>query len=151
MKPASAFLPDLAMVIQDPMEGVPLDSLLSCDTEACDPRGLAGTVAAGLALGAFHTSGLTAGKPRSINSELARFKKRGARIGQVEPGLGNEMIKLADALSAWLDTLDQWGATTCLVHGDCKPAQFLIRDQQVALWTLTTVVWQTLLLMLVLI
>ena len=29
--------------------------------------------------------------------------------------------------------LDQWGATACLVHGDCKPAQFLIRDQQVAL------------------
>ena len=130
---ASAFLPDLAMVLQDPVEGVPLDSLINCETEACDSRGFAGTVAAASALAELHTNGLAAGKPRSINSELARFKKRGARIGQVNPELGNEIIKLADALSAWLDTLDQWGATTCLVHGDCKPAQFLIKDQQVAL------------------
>ena len=130
---ASAFLPDLAMVLQDPMEGVPLDSMLSCDTKECNPRGFAGTVAAASALAAFHSSGLTAGKPRSIQSELARFKKRGARIGQVNSELGNHMIKLADALSTWLDMLDQWGATTCLVHGDCKPAQFLIQDEHVAL------------------
>lgn len=131
---ASAFLPDLAMVLQDPIEGVPLDSLISCDTEAPDARGFAGTVAAASALAALHTSGvLITGKPRSINSELARFKKRGARIGQINPMLGNEMIKLADTLSAWLDTLDQWGATAGLVHGDCKPSQFLIRADQVAL------------------
>jgi hypothetical protein len=130
---ASAFLPDLAMVLQEPLEGVPLDSLISCDTEACDSRGFAGIVMAASALAAFHTNGLTAGKPRSINSELVRFKKRGARIGQINPALGNNIINLADALSAWLDMLVQWGATTCLVHGDCKPAQFLIRDQQVAL------------------
>lgn len=130
---ASAFLPDLAMVLQDPIEGVPLDSLISCDTEACDPRGLAGTMTAASALAALHTNGLAVGKPRSINSELARFKKRGARIGQVNPELGNQIIKLTDAFSAWLDSLEQWGATTCLIHGDCKPAQFLINDQQVAL------------------
>jgi hypothetical protein len=130
---ASAFLPDLAMVLQEPIEGVPLDSLISCDTKVSDARGSAGTVAAASALAALHTSGLTAGKPRSISAELVRFKKRGARIGQVNPELGNEIIKLADALSDWLDTLDQWGATIGLVHGDCKPAQFLIKDQQVAL------------------
>jgi aminoglycoside phosphotransferase (APT) family kinase protein len=130
---ASAFLPDLAMVLQDPIEGIPLDSLISCDTKACDPRGFAGTVAAASTLAALHTSGLAAGKPRSINSELARFKKRGARIGQVNPELSATIIQLADALSTWLATLDQWGATICLVHGDCKPAQFLIKDQQVAL------------------
>jgi aminoglycoside phosphotransferase (APT) family kinase protein len=130
---ASAFLPDLAMVLQDPIEGVPLDGLISCDTEAGDSRGLVGTVAAASALAALHTSGLAAGKPRSINSELARFKKRGAKIGQVNPELGNNIIKLADALSAWLDTLEQWGAKSCLIHGDCKPAQFLIRDGQAAL------------------
>ena len=130
---ASAFLPDLAMVLQDPMEGVALDSVISSDTKECDPRGFAGTLAAGSALAAFHGSGLTAGKPRSIHSELARFKKRGARIGQVNPELGDQMIRLAEALSAWLDTLEQWGAATCLVHGDCKPAQFLINDGQVTL------------------
>ena len=130
---ASAFLPDLAMVLQDPIEGVTLDNMISCDTESCDARGVAGTMAAARALAAFHTNGLTAGKARSISSELARFKKRGAKIGQVNPELGNNIIKLADALSAWLGMLDQWGASTCLVHGDCKPAQFLINDQQVAL------------------
>ena len=130
---ASAFLPDLAMVLQDPIEGVLLGDLISCETQACDARGLAGTVIAASALAALHSSGLAAGKPRSISAELARFKKRGARIGQVNPELGNTIIKLADALSAWLDTLDQWGARICLVHGDCKPSQFLIKDQQVAL------------------
>jgi hypothetical protein len=130
---ASAFLPDLAMVLQDPMERVPLDSLISCHTESVESRAVVGTVAAASALAALHTSGLTAGKPRSINSELARFKKRGAKIGQVNPDLGDNIIKLADALSAWLDTLGQWGATTCLIHGDCKPAQFLIKDGQAAL------------------
>jgi hypothetical protein len=130
---ASAFLPDLAMVLQNPVDGVPLDSLINCDTQACDERGVAGTLAAASALASFHTNGLVAGKPRSINSELARFKKRGARIGQVNPVLGKNIIELSDALSAWLDTLDHWGATTCLVHGDCKPAQFLIKDKQVAL------------------
>lgn len=130
---ASAFLPDLAMVLQEPIEGVPLDSLISCDTETCDSRGFAGILMAASALAAFHRSALTGGKSRSINSELARFKKRGAKIAQVNSGLGQEIIKLADALSAWLDTLDQWGARTCLVHGDCKPSQFLIKNQQVAL------------------
>jgi len=130
---AAAFLPDLAMVLQEPIEGVPLDSLISCDTETCDPRGFAGILMAASALAAFHSSGLTGGKSRSISAELARFKKRGARIGQVNSELGNEIIKVADALSAWLDTLDQWGARACLVHGDCKPSQFLIQGRQVAL------------------
>ena len=130
---AAAFLPELAMVLQDPVEGVALDGLISCDTNTCDPRGFAGTVAAAATLAAFHASGLSAGKPRSISTELGRFKKRGAGVGQVNPELGNEIIKLADALSTWLDTLDHWGATTCLVHGDCKPAQFLINGEQIAL------------------
>ncbi|HZM22092.1 MAG TPA: phosphotransferase [Anaerolineales bacterium] len=131
---ASAFLPDLAMVLQDPIAGVSLENLMSCDTKVCDPRGFAGTMMAAAALAAFHnSSGVVAGKERSIRSELVRFKKRGAEIGQVDPGLSNNIIKLADALSAWLDTLDLWGATTCLVHGDCKPAQFLINNQQIVL------------------
>jgi aminoglycoside phosphotransferase (APT) family kinase protein len=130
---ASAFLPDVAMVLQEPMEGVPLDSLMSCNTGAIHPRALAGTLLAASALAAFHGSGLVDGKTRSISTELGRFKKRGGRVGRVNPELGSEIIKLADALSAWLDTLDRWGARSCLVHGDCKPAQFLIQDQQVAL------------------
>lgn len=130
---AAAFLPDLAMVLQNPIGGVPLDGFINGNTDACDPRGFAGALAAASALAAFHASGLVAGKPRSIKAELARFKKRGARIGEINQELGNNIIKLADALSAWLDTLDQWGATTALVHGDCKAAQFLIHDQQIAL------------------
>lgn len=130
---ACAFLPDLAMVLQDPMEGIPLDSLISCDTETRDPRAIAGVALAASALAVFHASGLVGGKSRSISSELMRFKKRGAGIGHIHLELGNEIVKLADALSTWLDTLDEWGATACIVHGDCKPAQFLIADQQVAL------------------
>jgi hypothetical protein len=61
---------------------------------------------------------------RSISTELGR-SKRGARIGQVNPELSSDIIKLADALSTWLDTLDHW-EPLYLVHSDCKPAQFLV-------------------------
>lgn len=130
---ASAFLPGLAMVLQEPVRGTPLDGLINCTTEACDPRAIAGILAAASALAALHNMGLEAGKPRSISSELARFEKRGSRIGQVNPALGGDIVKLAQTLSAWLGTLDQWGARTCLVHGDCKPSQFLINGQRAAL------------------
>ena len=47
--------------------------------------------------------------------------------------LCNEIVALADTLAKWLDSLEHWGAIITLVHGDCKPAQFLISDNQVAL------------------
>jgi hypothetical protein len=130
---ASLFLPELAMVLQDPIAGEPLDSYLDCDSNTCTPRCLAGFDRAAVALAALHTSGLSAGRMRSIEKELVRFKKRAEKIGQVNPGLGMEIAALADSLARWLSSLEQWGAGITLVHGDCKPAQFLISQDQIAL------------------
>jgi hypothetical protein len=130
---ASLFLPDLAMVLQDPIEGVPLDAYLNCGAAGYNPQDSAGIVQAAAALAALHTSGLAAGRMRPIKTELSRFKKRANKIGLVNPTLAQEIIALVDTLAGWLDSLDQWGATVTLVHGDCKPSQFLISHQQVAL------------------
>lgn len=51
----------------------------------------------------------------------------------MNPALASEIIALSDSLARWLDLLEKWGAMITLVHGDCKPAQFLISDNQVAL------------------
>jgi hypothetical protein len=130
---ASLFLPNLAMMLQNPMEGEPLDMFIDCDAVTPDPRGLDGILQAATALAALHTSGMTAGRVRSIQKELARFKKRGEKISRVNPKLGEEIISLADTLMGWCDSLEQWGARITVVHGDCKPAQFLIDEHQIAL------------------
>lgn len=121
------------MVLQDPLQGDPLDSFLNCDAASLDPRGLDGIKKAAVALAALHTSGVSAGRNRSIEKELLRFKKRAGKIGQVNPPLASEIIVLSDTLARWLDSLEKWEASITLVHGDCKPAQFLIHDNQVAL------------------
>ncbi len=36
------------------------------------------------------------------------------------------MHELARTLPSWLDCLEGWGAELTLVHGDCKPSQFLV-------------------------
>ena len=38
------------------------------------------------------------------------------------------MGQLAAALPAWVGWLDEWGAELSLIHGDCKPSQFLISN-----------------------
>ena len=51
-----------------------MNSFIDCDAESLDPRGLAGALKAAAALAALHTSGLSAGRMRPIEKELARFK-----------------------------------------------------------------------------
>jgi aminoglycoside phosphotransferase (APT) family kinase protein len=52
--------------------------------------------------------------------------KRGEAAGTLDPAVGGAMASLADRLSGWLDRLRTWGAEETLLHGDCKPSQFLI-------------------------
>jgi aminoglycoside phosphotransferase (APT) family kinase protein len=51
----------------------------------------------------------------------------------VDAGQGERLGELAAALPDWLARLDQWGAELSLVHGDCKPSQFLIGGDHVAI------------------
>jgi aminoglycoside phosphotransferase (APT) family kinase protein len=132
----AAFLPELLMVLQEPVSGTPLDLLIGRMEGAAtagDPRGWNGVVGAAAALAAIHTAGLSAGRERPIAAEVKRFGKRAARIAEVDSELGAHMNGLAAALKPGLDRLPEWGAENTLVHGDCKPNQFLIGAEGVAI------------------
>src|SRR5215211_197666 len=61
----TVYLPDLLMVLQEPVSGVPLDLLIGRmdgTVTAGDPRGWQGIVLAAPALAAVHTAGLIAGR-----------------------------------------------------------------------------------------
>jgi aminoglycoside phosphotransferase (APT) family kinase protein len=132
----AAFLPELLMILQEPVGGTPLDLLIGYVTGAAadgDPRGAAGIAQAGAALAAVHTAGLTAGRERVIATEVKRFGKRAARIAAVDPALGAQLGELATALAVGLAQLPGWGAEISVIHGDCKPNQFLIGPAGVAI------------------
>ena len=132
----AAFLPDLLMVLQAPVSGLPLDLLIGRMEGAAtagDPRGEDGIVRAAAALAAVHTAGLSAGRERPIAAEVKRFSKRAARIAEVDPELGARMNDLVAALRPGIERLREWGAVNTLVHGDCKPNQFLIGAEGVAI------------------
>lgn len=131
-----AFLRDLRIVLQEPVEGTPLDGLLegmARTPTASDPRGCEGVIRSAPALAALHTAGLATYRQRPIADELRRFKKRAAQAEQVEPVIGARMGILAATLPDWLDLLPEWGEELGLVHGDCKPSQFLVGPAGVAM------------------
>lgn len=132
----AALLPGLLVVLQEPVSGTPLDLLIGGmegAVTAGDPRGLDGIIRAAPALAAIHTAGLVAGRERPITAELKRFEKRAARIAEVDPDLGTRLGELAKALRATSENLSTWGAEVSLIHGDCKPSQFLIGSEGVAI------------------
>jgi aminoglycoside phosphotransferase (APT) family kinase protein len=126
---AVAFAPELPMVFQAPVAGMPLDSLLSQPKRtaiAYNQRVQAGIRGAAAALAALHQVEVDSDRLRPVAAELERFKQRSAQIMNVAPRIGADLYKLAQALPAWLDRLPAWGAEICLVHGDCKPSQFFM-------------------------
>jgi hypothetical protein len=134
---AVAFIPELPLVLQAPVAGVPLDMLLSQPKRAAlinHPRARDGIRGAAAALAALHQVEVGTSRVRAVGPELERFQRRSAQIMPVAPTVGASLNKLARALPAWLDRLPGWGAENCVVHGDCKPSQFFIsQGSQVAL------------------
>lgn len=124
---AAAFLPELGMVAQTAEDGVPLHSLLG------DARGWSGALRAAGALASLHTIAAGSRRERPIAAELARFAERAAKVASVDTILGNRMGELAAVLPAWLEYLPAWGAESVLVHGDCKPSQFLMGAERITL------------------
>jgi hypothetical protein len=133
---AVAFLPELSLVLQDPVSGTPLEDLIGrMDGKARrgDARGEAGVERAASALAAVHTAGLETRRERPIESELVRFVERSEKIRKVDEVQGIRMLAFAEVLPNWLEKLDEWGAHNTLIHGDCKPSQFLIDGERVSL------------------
>ena len=126
---AVAFLPTLPLILQAPVAGAPLELLL-CQPKrtatAGDPRAVAGIQQAAAALARLHQVELCTERVRAIDAELVRFQARSNQSSRVDPAVGAELHALANALPAWLAQLPAWGVESSLVHGDCKPSQFLL-------------------------
>jgi len=128
----AGFLPDLPMVVQEPLPGVPLDLLLDGRTRV-DPRGQTGVAMAASALAALHGLRVRHPRVRSVGDELRRMAHRSRFTAAVDPELGARMADLATALSRRLEQLSLESREQRMVHADCKPSQFLIDGTKVGL------------------
>lgn len=133
---AIAVLPELRVILQESVEGTPLELYLSGmerDVTAGDPRGWTGVVRSAAALAAVHTAELSVDRQRPIAEELEHFVERALRAATVSPVAGVPLIRLAETLPAWYDKLAGWGAEMRLTHGDCKPSQIMINGEAIAI------------------
>jgi hypothetical protein len=125
----AGFLHDVPMVLQEPLAGLPLDLFLGRPDQrqgGPDPRVWDGMARAATAVAGLHRSGLISDRYRPVGPDLARMVKRSEAARALDPAAGGAMATLAVRLSGWLDSLPTWGAEETLLHGDCKPSQFLI-------------------------
>jgi aminoglycoside phosphotransferase (APT) family kinase protein len=119
-----AHLPDLSLVVQEHVPGVRLDSVVRRQ-DSVAAHALARAAAA---LAALHAQPVVSDRIRSIEAELDRFSARGLRVAQVDPGTGAALVDLATRLVA--TARDVPAGVVGLVHGDCKPSQFLLRGKR---------------------
>jgi aminoglycoside phosphotransferase (APT) family kinase protein len=127
LAPTAAHLPDLAVVVQEAVSGQPLDAVL----RAASTRPQAACAAvrtAASALAQLHddlgAGGLISTRQRPVEKELHRFRARASRIAGVDARVGEELLGVAQRL---LETFRALPASEVgLVHGDCKPGQFLL-------------------------
>ena len=125
------FLPQVPMVVQASVHGVPLDPLLGAGPAGgVDRRAVGGVAAAGRAMAAVHAAPPLTGRVRSSEAELARFANRAGRIAQVDPSAGAALLEAVEKLAEAHGSLPATPAG--LVHGDCKPSQFLLAGRGVA-------------------
>jgi len=131
---AAAWLPEVPMVVQEPVTGVGLDALLGPLADPAtrpDPRGVRGVLDAAGALAALHTAELASARPRPAGKEITRMARRARdNVAGIDPDLAGRMVALAERQGQELGSLPE---VLGLVHGDCKPTQFLLGDGPVTL------------------
>jgi len=123
LAPTVAHVPELAMVVQRAVRGVPLDVLVGTG-RGCDRRAANGVALAAAALAELHRSPRASTRQRPVDRELDRFGVRSARIATVDARFGAAAARLAERLVSVGTALP--AGRTGLVHGDCKPSQFLL-------------------------
>jgi Ser/Thr protein kinase RdoA (MazF antagonist) len=112
-----AHLIELAVVIQSPLPGTALDARHVGDAA----RGVA----------ELHASGVNVDRARPASRALDKVEDRARRIAAVVPATGEAMLTVADGLRASAGAIGARPAV--LVHGDCKPPQFLVDGDGVGL------------------
>jgi hypothetical protein len=136
LAPVAAFLPDLRIILQEPVAGVPLELYLeglAGAARAGDRRGWDGIIRSAGAFAAVHTAGLATDRERPIDAELKRFVKRAGQAAAVDSATGARLLELADTLPTWRGRLREWGEQITLVHGDCKHSQCMLTADGVAI------------------
>jgi aminoglycoside phosphotransferase (APT) family kinase protein len=127
LAPVVAHLPDLAVVVQRHLPG--RDLVIDLADPMVGTRHGTDVTRAAQALAALHRGTVPAGRPRPVERELRRFVDRATAIRSVDPVTGDVLLALAhDVLG-----LRPAPGPVSLVHGDCKPSQFLMDRDRVAL------------------
>jgi hypothetical protein len=121
--PTVAHLPELGVVVQREVRGVPLTALVA---GRHGPLRAAPTAVrrAAHALAELHEAPAATQRLRSVERELRRFEQRARWIGDVDPAVGGVLGRLAERLTSSCPDLPAPELGT--VHGDCKPSQFLL-------------------------
>jgi aminoglycoside phosphotransferase (APT) family kinase protein len=119
-----AHLPDVSLVVQEHVAGIRLDDALRMPGSTPERA----VRRAAVALAALHRQPVVSSRTRPIGAELDRFLARGLRVAGVAPGTGADLLGLATRLAA--TARDVPDGAPGLVHGDCKPSQFLLRGER---------------------
>jgi aminoglycoside phosphotransferase (APT) family kinase protein len=82
-------------------------------------------------LAALHCAPEVSTRERPVEVELARFARRAEGVRSIRPELGTRLLAVTEDLER--RGRDLRPAARGLVHGDCKPSQFLLRPGGVAL------------------
>jgi aminoglycoside phosphotransferase (APT) family kinase protein len=121
--PVRAHLPELSIVVQEHVTGVPLDEVIRLP----GPVPELALRRAAVALAALHRQPVVSSRRRGVDKELARFMARSLRVAEVEPATGAALVALGTRLAATAGDVSP--GVVGLVHGDCKPSQFLLRRE----------------------
>jgi aminoglycoside phosphotransferase (APT) family kinase protein len=122
--PVRGHLPGLSLVVQEHVTGTGLDEVLRVPGPGARPA----VRRAAAALAELHRRPVVSGRVRSIDAEVERFGLRSRRVAQVAPAAGAALGDLAARLAATARTVP--AGPVGLVHGDCKPSQFLLRGER---------------------
>lgn len=136
LAPAVAFVPELPLVLQAPVCGLPLDLLLSQPERLEHPeqsRAWQGVQRAASALAALHGVTITTSRLRPVAAELKKIQQRITPVASIASSLGEQMAALLDRLAPGLQRATHSRVNLTLIHGDCKPSQFLLNAQQMVL------------------
>lgn len=131
LAPLVAYLPELATVVQGHLSGRELNLQFSRRGSSTSPTQFEDAARSARALADFHRRSVPAGRVRSIERELARFVIRSNGVIAVDAETGAGLLGLAHRLDS-LRRLRPSGSVS-LVHGDCKPSQYMLRPNSVAL------------------
>jgi len=119
-----AHLPELSTVVQEHVAGMPLETAMRLPAPVPERA----VRRAAVAVAALHRQPVVSDRARAVEKELARFVTRSRRIAEVDGDTGRALVGLGIRLGETAGEVAP--GVVGLVHGDCKPSQFLLRNER---------------------